>query len=57
MSFSYLYPTFILGVKINVPFKVDGWGKGGIFMTLDGKEKMGKRVLQISTPCSALADK
>ena len=39
---------------------VDGWGRGGIFMALDGKEytrKTGKRVPEISTPCSALADK
>ena len=40
---------------------VDGWGRGGIFMALDGKEytlKTGKRVPgEISMPCNALADK
>ena len=39
---------------------VDGWGRGGIFMALDGKEytrKTGKRVPEISKPCNALADK
>ena len=44
-------------LKFNV---VDKWGRGGIFMTLDGKEytrNMGKRVPEIRTPCSALADK